>query len=130
MKSLKAVCPHCKEGLTDSDHLISGVPGIWVEVRVGKEKGTIWLSSRLGDCQIDSGDIVISEGEVVTFYCPHCDKKISNGGDSECGACQSSMVFFEFVVGAQVCSKRGCSGYAIAGAPGDTAGPPGGSFFW
>lgn len=116
MKGFVAVCPYCHEKLTDPDHLIVGKPGIRVKVRVQDKESTIWLSANLGDLQIESGSVTIPEGEVVEFFCPHCEKKISNGGKGECEACQAPMVSFMIEMEAEVCSRRGCTGHKVAGA--------------
>jgi predicted RNA-binding Zn-ribbon protein involved in translation (DUF1610 family) len=127
MKGFVAVCPHCHRMLTDADHPIGGKPGIQVKILAQGEEGTIWLSSNLGDLQIESGDIVIPKGEVIKFFCPHCGEKISNGDSGECDACRASMVTFIIEMEAEVCSRRGCSGHKVAGG---SDFDPSGSCFW
>lgn len=129
MKGFRAICPHCEEKLSDSDHIIGDMPAIQVKVRFGEEEGIIWISAKLGDLKIDSGDIDIPEEEVVVFFCPHCDTKISNGASGDCDACDAPMVRFIFEMEAEVCSRRGCDGHSIAKISGTTAGPTG-TYFW
>ena len=111
----KVECPHCHQTLSDPNRIIGGIPGIRVKIKVGEKEGEIWISSKFGDLQIDSGEIEIISGEVVEFFCPHCNEKISNGGTGSCDSCQAPMVSLVVVMETLVCSRRGCTGHKMSG---------------
>jgi len=135
----KVNCPHCGIELTDQEHGVSGDKGFKVKVKTGGQEGTIWISRRLGDLKIDSGDIKIEDRAVVEFFCPECNKKLSGNGREEghaenckCKECKAPMVHLEVKMTAKICSRRGCEGVKIGGTRPNMNMDQvaGGTYFW
>jgi predicted RNA-binding Zn-ribbon protein involved in translation (DUF1610 family)/phage FluMu protein Com len=111
--SLKVKCPHCDKSLMDSENLIKGEPSIKINIESNHERGIIRLCSIYGCYELTS-DIDLVENEIVTFYCPHCNKSLMR--EEKCDLCQAPMVCMNIKVGGKVkiCSRNGCRNHYVA----------------
>ncbi|MFO7615049.1 MAG: hypothetical protein R6W71_10455 [Bacteroidales bacterium] len=112
--SLNVKCPHCDHSLMDESHLINNKPGICLDIQTSiRQKGNIWLSSIYGDYNYSS-EFTIPEGDVVEFYCPHCNQSLRRK-KVECDLCEAPIVSFNCTIGGRVsiCSRHGCKNHYI-----------------
>ncbi len=105
-------CPKCGHELGDESKLIDGVPAIKLRVRTGQEEGTIWLSALYGSYKVDSS-LPVREGEISSFFCPHCGEELSSA--ENCNVCQAPLVDFHLFEGGKVsiCSRAGCTKHSV-----------------
>lgn len=105
-------CPYCKHSLMDNEHLIDGEPGIGLIITGQKKFGWLRLSSLYGSYTIES-EFPIIDGEITTFYCPHCHSNLK--GSRLCDECEAPMVPLAFEGGGfvQFCSRRGCKRHLV-----------------
>ena len=119
--SLTVKCPKCGEFLMDDTHLINNRKAIGLKIKTsdGKE-GKVWLSSIYGDYNYTS-DYPIPEGDVVSFFCPHCNEDLAR--PLECEACNAPIVSFTCSIGGKVsiCSRNGCKNHYVVFENLDTA---------
>jgi len=112
MISLDLKCPNCGTFLMDEEHPIDNFPS--VALRLKFENKDIWirLSSLYGSYNLESEED-IPEGQVCTFYCPHCKKDLPE--TAKCSLCASPLVSLFLDVGGKVnfCSKRGCTNHSL-----------------
>jgi len=111
--SVSVDCPFCKKSLMDKNNLLLEKPSIKLNIKIGDVHGGIGLCSIYGSNEHVS-DIVISDGDIVEFSCPHCSNILNT--KEECDKCGASMVGFLLDKGGKVsiCSRKGCSKHYVA----------------
>ena len=112
MIQVNVKCPHCGESLMDEERKIDDHPSVKLNIQRGEERGTLRLSSLYGSYNIDS-DLSLPQGEVVKFFCPHCESELT--GSRNCEKCNAPMIPMKFAQGGtvQICSRRGCRKHLI-----------------
>ena len=86
IKSIK--CPYCGESLLNKEHKIDGYPSVEFIIRSKDSAGWLRLSSLYGSYNKES-ELKALEGEIVRFFCPHCDVNLRTSRDCEkCNASQ------------------------------------------
>jgi len=109
---VKVKCPHCGKSLMEEKTKIDEHPSVRVIIEHKKKKGELLLSSLYGSYNIQS-QLDVPKGEVVDFFCPHCNTNLKTG--RVCGDCQAPMVGMNFFQGGRVliCSRKGCKKHLI-----------------
>ena len=112
LMSFKVKCPMCGDSLMDHDQLIDNESSIKLNIEINDKKGSINLSSIYGSYNYKS-DIEMIQGEVVNFYCPHCNEQILS--DLNCLTCKAPMIPFHLHMGGKVsiCSRTGCKDHKV-----------------
>ncbi len=112
MIEVELKCPLCAESLMDAKRKIDNRPAITVEIRYGKKKGKLRMSSLYGSYKVEM-DIVCPDGKIGDLFCPHCKEGLK--GSRNCEICQAPMVAFSLREGGtiQICSRRGCKKHLI-----------------
>jgi len=112
MIQVNVKCPHCGKGLMDEEIKIDDLPSVKLNVQLGKKRGGLRLSSLYGSYNIDS-EFSVPQGEVVRFFCPHCNTDLT--GSRRCEECSAPMIPMKFTQGGtvQICSRRGCKKHLI-----------------
>lgn len=112
MIQVNVKCPHCGKSLMDEDKKIDDRPSVKLNVQLGEKRGTLRLSSLYGSYNIDS-ELSVPQGEVVKFFCPHCNAELI--GSRNCEECNAPMIPMRFAEGGivQICSRRGCKKHLI-----------------
>jgi methionyl-tRNA synthetase len=112
MIQVKVKCPHCGESLMDEEIKIDDRPSVRLNIQWGGERGRLRLSSLYGSYKVDS-QLSVPEGEVVKFFCPHCNAELASS--RSCEQCHAPMVSMKFAQGGtvQICSRRGCKKHLI-----------------
>jgi len=107
MIHIKLKCRHCGKSLMDPGVQIDKHPSVKVLIEHNGERGPLYLSSRYGSHNIHT-DMDINEGDIVTFYCPHCDASLTSS--RTCYECKAPLVTFESELGGylRICSRKGC----------------------
>lgn len=110
--ALSVKCPHCDASLMDVTHQIYGKPSIKVNIETDNDRGILWLCSAYG-CHTHENNIELKDNELVTFYCPHCNKSLMR--DIKCSMCDAPMVGFNIKAGGKVnvCSRKGCENHYV-----------------
>lgn len=110
--SLILKCPHCDKEMMDETHQISGKPSVKVNIETERERGLLWLCSVYG-CLTHENNIQLKDGELVNFYCPHCNQSLMR--KVECTMCEGPMVGFNIKAGGKVniCSRNGCENHYV-----------------
>lgn len=110
--NLKVKCPLCDHTLMDDNNYVDGKPGIRVGIETPREKGTIILSAIYESYNFRC-DVDLHDGEIVKFFCPHCEKVLNS--DVECEHCGAPMIPMELEIGGKVsiCSRKGCKGHFL-----------------
>ncbi|MDP2721371.1 MAG: hypothetical protein Q8O72_01325 [Bacteroidales bacterium] len=111
--SMTVECPHCLSSLMDENVPLSGHPSVKLNIVSPEDRGTINLCS-VYECFDHVSTLDIKDGEIVDFYCPHCNKELLI--NEECKLCGAPMVSFVLRVGGRVtiCSRKGCSNHYVA----------------
>lgn len=112
--ALSVRCPLCDESLMDDNHHLNNKPGIRLRIETSqKQKGAIWLSSIYGDYNY-SCEFHITDQDVVTFTCPHCNQNLVRK-NTACEICGAPLVSFNADVGGKVsiCSRNGCRNHFV-----------------
>ncbi len=105
---IEAICPLCRQKLNDEEHLIKNKPALRFLVENKGHRGYIWLSAIYGDHEtIEPEELDILPGDVVKFFCPHCEKPLPIAGKCYCKADQIKI---ELATGGelQFCNRKGC----------------------
>jgi len=112
MIQVNVKCPHCGKSLMDEERKIDDHPSVKLSIQRGKECGVLRLSSLYGSYKIDS-ELSVAQGEVVNFFCPHCNAELL--GSRICEECKAPMIPMRFAEGGtvQICSRRGCKKHLI-----------------
>jgi len=112
--SLTTKCPHCDASLMDEGLLINNRPTIklLIHTTIG-QKGFINLSSIYGDYNFSS-EFQIKEGEVVKFFCTHCNESLFRK-KIECDICGAPIVSLNCNIGGRVslCARSGCKNHYV-----------------
>ncbi len=110
--TLSVKCPHCDHTLMDEEHLIHERPSIRINIVTKKDRGILWLCSVYG-CYDHNSNLEIENGELVEFFCPHCNKSLLR--DIECKICGAPMVGMNIKAGGKVnvCSRKGCENHYV-----------------
>ncbi len=110
--SLRLKCPHCDASLMDEIHQINGKASVKINISTQRDRGVLWLCAVYG-CMAHENDINLAEGEVVEFYCPHCNKSLVR--EVLCKLCEAPMVGFNIKAGGKVniCSRKGCENHYV-----------------
>ncbi|MFO8129931.1 MAG: hypothetical protein R6T99_08545 [Bacteroidales bacterium] len=110
--SLKLKCPECGKSLMDEEHKVDNESSIYLDIEINGKKGFIRLSSIYGSYNFDT-NVVMHEGEIADFYCPHCHELIIS--DTECLSCGANMIPFYLEMGGKVsiCSRNGCKNHFV-----------------
>ncbi|HRQ30782.1 MAG TPA: hypothetical protein PLU49_11945 [Saprospiraceae bacterium] len=111
---LSVTCPHCNESFMTESRYINNEATIKVMISNPQgEKGFIWLSSIYGDYNF-STKIKFQEGEVIEFYCPHCEKSLS-AKNEKCDLCEAPIVRMDCTIGGtlSICSRSGCKKHYV-----------------
>ena len=112
MIQVNVKCPLCGKSLMDEEIKIDDLPSVKLNVQRGEKRGTLRLSSLYGSYSIDS-ELSVPQGEVVKFFCPHCNADLT--GSRVCEECNAPMIPMRFTEGGtvQICSRRGCKKHLI-----------------
>jgi len=105
-------CPHCDKSLMDEEHQLHGKPSVKVNIVGESERGVLWLCSLYG-CYDHESNIEFNKGDVVQFFCPHCNKALSR--EIKCQICEAPMVGLNIKAGGKVnvCSRSGCENHYV-----------------
>ncbi len=105
----------------DDAKLINNRKALKLNIKTSDGKtGKIWLSSIYGDYNYTS-EHAIPEGDVVQFFCPHCNADLAR--KLECEVCNAPIVSFNCSIGGKVsiCSRNGCTNHYVVFENLDTA---------
>ncbi|MBI5242081.1 MAG: hypothetical protein HY922_00190 [Elusimicrobia bacterium] len=96
----------------DEKHKIDDCPSIKLEIKHGRKKGELYLSSLYGSYNIDL-KIPCPKGKTAEFFCPHCKTGLNT--IKVCELCKAPLVVFAFREGGEICicSRRGCKNHHI-----------------
>ncbi len=110
--SLNVKCPLCGKSLMDNDKFINGKPAVKLNITTEENRGVVWLCS-FYDCHDKELSIEVPEGEIVSFYCPHCNQELNM--DHQCEICEAPMVSLVIKAGGivTVCSRNGCTNHHV-----------------
>ncbi|MBU1370844.1 MAG: hypothetical protein KJ578_02170 [Bacteroidetes bacterium] len=110
--SLVVKCPLCSEPLMDKVHLINKRPSVKINIETAHERGVLRLCGLYGNSSKES-DIEIEEGEIVSMFCPHCNKELSI--KETCETCGAPLIAFVIKAGGvvRICSRNGCTNHHI-----------------
>ena len=112
MIQVNVKCPHCGKSLMDEEVKIDDHPSVKLNIQWSGKRARLCLSSLYGSYKVDS-ELPVPEGEVVKFFCPHCNVNLA--GSRSCEKCNAPMVPLRFTEGGtvQICSRRGCKKHLI-----------------
>lgn len=105
---VEAVCPHCNGLLNDPDTLIKGKPALKFLCGKKGRRGYLWISAFYGDHEtIEPENLNILPGDIVRFFCPHCERPLPV---VEKCSCKAEQVKIELKTGGdlQFCDRKGC----------------------
>jgi hypothetical protein len=106
---LEVHCPNCQTKLTTGDRVV-------LDARVvgTGEEGEVRLSALFGDSRAET-DLVIADGDAVTFECPHCERSLTV--DTPCRFCGGPLASVTLSTGEpmELCGRKGCRGHALGG---------------
>ncbi|HDG67794.1 MAG TPA: hypothetical protein ENG11_01445 [candidate division Zixibacteria bacterium] len=105
---IEARCPHCHSILNDEEVLIKGRPALKFLVENKGKRGYIWISAIYGDHEtIEPEELNILPGDVVRFFCPHCEKPLPIL--DKC-YCKADLIKIELATGGELkfCNRKGC----------------------
>ncbi len=110
--SLKVKCHECGKSLMDHEKLVDHETSIKLHIKIGKNKGTINLSSIYGSYNYIC-DIEIPDSQIAEFYCPHCQAQIIE--EDKCKICDAPMIPLTIDMGGvvSICSRSGCKNHTI-----------------
>lgn len=113
--SLNVKCPKCSKSLMDHDYLLLDYPSIKVNIVSSHDRGTMHLCS-VYECYNHKSDIELKEGEIVKFFCPHCNKELTSNDECDSQDCNAPMVKLILQLGGKVfiCSRKGCTSHFVA----------------
>lgn len=111
--ALRTKCPHCKKSFMDPYDQINGKPSIKVDIEANGKKGRFRLCSYY-DCFDHKCNFELSKGEVIKFFCPHCNTELTS--PNKCEECGAPMIPFSLEKGGKVhiCSRIGCKKHFIS----------------
>jgi len=118
--SVAVKCPHCRASLMDENYLLNDKPAIKLEVTYKDQTGNLYLCSRYG-CYDHQSGIDVPHGEIIEAFCPHCKKSLNT--DVKCESCGAPMITFGIKSGGRVslCSRHGCNKHYVSFQDLDTA---------
>jgi len=105
---IEACCPLCHQVLNDPENPIKNRPAIKFLAESKGRKGYLWISSIYGDHEtIEPDELNILPGDVIKFFCPHCQKPLPIAEKCYCKADQLKL---ELSSGGnlQFCNRKGC----------------------
>jgi len=105
---IEAVCSLCRKILNDNETSIKRKPALKFLVENKGRKGFLWISSIYGDHEtIEPEELNVLPGDVVKFFCPHCEKPLPV---VEKCYCKGDQVKIELSTGGnlQFCDRKGC----------------------
>jgi hypothetical protein len=110
--SLFVKCPVCGKSLMDNEHFINGKPSVKLNITTDENRGVVWLCS-IYDCYDKELSIDVREGEVVSFFCPHCNQELNV--EHICNICEAPMISLVIKAGGVVlvCTRKGCTNHQI-----------------
>lgn len=113
--SLNLKCPKCGKSLMDEEFPLKDKPSIKLNIETGTDRGTIRLCSIYG-CYDHVSDVDLKNGEIVRFFCPHCNRELKSNDECDSENCNAPMVELTLQVGGKVyiCSRRGCPNHFVA----------------
>jgi len=113
--TLNTKCPHCGESFMDSEVKLHSGSSIKLNIETENEKGTLRLCAVYG-CYDHQSDIDLKEGQVITFYCPHCKEQLSSNDKCDAKDCNAPMIPLTLELGGKVffCSRKGCDKHFVA----------------
>lgn len=112
MIQLNVKCPHCKHSLLDETHTIDGYPATHILFEFKGRKGELYLSSLYGSYASEIPDL-ISEGDVLSLFCPWCNASLMS--TRLCDKCNAQMALMNLAEGGiiQICSRKGCKKHLL-----------------
>lgn len=110
--ALRVKCRHCGHTLMDPTVKVDNEDSIRLKIKLKEQTSTIYLSAIYGSYNYKC-DLDLPKGEIVSFYCPHCEKELNS--DQECLACGGPMVPFYLDMGGKVsiCARSGCKNHHV-----------------
>ncbi len=110
--SLHVKCSLCSHSLMDNERFINGKPSVKLNITTDEDRGVAWLCS-MYDCHDKEVSIKLKDREIVSFFCPHCNKELAV--HNECDVCGAPMVSLVIKAGGTVlvCSRNGCTNHFI-----------------
>ncbi len=110
--SLYVKCPLCDGSLMDETHPICDKPSVKLNIETEHDRGTLRLCCVYGNCS-KTTDVVINENEIVSMYCPHCNKELSI--NETCEVCDAPLISLVIKAGGRIriCSRNGCSNHHL-----------------
>ncbi len=111
---LDVICPLCHKSLMDDEVEIKGLPSVRLNIRSEEgEKGMVHLCAAY-ECFEHQKDMLVAEGEIVCFCCPHCHEELLT--EESCQVCGAPMVKMGLTSGGMVkiCSRFGCFNHFLS----------------
>ena len=105
---IEAICPYCKKSLNDSETLIKNNPAIKLLAEKKEKRAYLWISAVYGDHEtIEPEELGILPGDIIKFYCPHCEKPLPIA--DKC-YCKGDQIRIELKTGGDLlfCNRKGC----------------------
>jgi hypothetical protein len=109
---LHVKCPLCYHSLLDNEHYLNGKPAVKLNITTDEDRGVVWLCS-IYDSYDKELSIDVPDKEVVSFFCPHCNKELTLA--QACDICKAPMISMVIKAGGRVlvCSRNGCTNHHI-----------------
>jgi predicted RNA-binding Zn-ribbon protein involved in translation (DUF1610 family) len=106
---LDVCCPNCQASLTQGQEVV-----LHAHVAEPRQEGEVHLSALFGDYS-HTTDLAISDGTVVEFLCPSCERSIMV--ETACRLCGAPLASLNLASGGSLefCARRGCRGHALGG---------------
>lgn len=110
--SLSVKCPICSGSLMDETRPILDKPSIKINIETEHDRGVLRLCCIYGNSS-KTNDVEIAEGEIVSMFCPHCNKELSI--DENCEACGAPLISLVIKAGGKlrICSRNGCANHHL-----------------
>jgi hypothetical protein len=102
-------CPNCSAALTVGHQVVlSG------HVVGSGQDGEVRLSALFGDTRADT-DLIVADGESVTFTCPYCERSLTV--ETPCRFCGGPLASVNLSSGEsmELCGRQGCRGHVLGG---------------
>jgi len=110
--SLSVKCPLCDGSLMDESHPICKKPSVKINIETEHDRGVLRLCCIFGNCS-KTNDVEIAEGEIVSMFCPHCNKELSI--NENCEVCEAPLISLVIKAGGKlhICSRNGCANHHL-----------------